>query len=48
MTPLIERQANAWQNRANQQARHVERLDRESCFRCGVRGDLGCSHRRAA
>ncbi|MDZ7894190.1 MAG: hypothetical protein U5M50_04030 [Sphingobium sp.] len=22
-------------------------VDRDPCFRCGVRGDLGCKHRRA-
>lgn len=25
-----------------------ERVDREPCFMCGVRGDIGCRHRRAA
>lgn len=24
------------------------RADRDPCFKCGVRGDLGCSHRRSA
>lgn len=24
------------------------RADRDPCFKCGVRGDLGCSHRRVA
>lgn len=24
-----------------------QRIDRDPCFKCGVRGDLGCAHRRA-
>jgi hypothetical protein len=45
---LIERQAEAWMNRAATFGRIAERVDREPCFRCGARADVGCKHRRAA
>lgn len=46
--PLIERQAEAWLHRARTMDRTAERVERDPCGYCGVRGDIPCRHRRAA
>ena len=46
--PLIERQADAWMNRAREIARHAPLFARDPCPLCGVRGELGCRHTRKA
>jgi hypothetical protein len=44
--PLIERQADAWMSRAATAGHIAERVNREPCFRCGARADVGCRHVR--